>query len=273
MDKITLNDISEDLYAIETFKADVFSSEDKEKQKIDRFMLALAVFYNDVRDIEIVSQLINQDSTVFEKTNNKYFGQNGGINVFINRLLAGYISEFLKLIRENMDIVESPLFVKIKNSADKKNKACISKIIELSKDEDLRMNKVLRNTRNNASFHYCQSKELYNAYKLATKELNLIPYISLGHAMKHTRFYFSDMALLVYLNKELLSHYESVEDWNDDFNELIGATFGFIMVSLEKYISFQDAIKPAETIEMPNIEYLIKKLLESGARTQNNSIN
>jgi len=258
--KVTLNDLSKDLNQILTFKPETFNGKTKTEQATYSIILSFARFYNDLRDLEILKKLINQDESEIAQTNNPLYGQNGGINTFILRLFFGFVYEFINLIQKNLDILKSTEFTKIIQNIDKNTKADFEKLVNFSSDKDSHMFKVLAQLRGNLAFHYYQPKELYNGYQFATQTCLRSVYVSMGTSMKQTRYYFTDMALQTSIYSTIIKEFESIEEWNKELDVLIDSILRSTMVIVRQFLCMNDAPKPASDEEIPSVEYLINEI-------------
>src|SRR3989442_6276163 len=94
------------LAPLETFDSHAFVGDATFDQPVCDFVLAIALVYNDFRDVMVANSLL-QAVTPQGNTPTTELGQVGGLAAHLDRLLAGIVHELSELIRNNMAVIES----------------------------------------------------------------------------------------------------------------------------------------------------------------------
>lgn len=97
------------LSPLETFDPIAFQGDETVPQRVCNFVLALALAFNDLKDIfyaHIVLQDYKQDGT----PRNRAFGLYSGMNLHLLRLIMGTIHELLNLIQEEEAVIQDAAF-------------------------------------------------------------------------------------------------------------------------------------------------------------------
>lgn len=208
-----------DLGAVEAIPSKIFVSDDKERIELYSVVLSMSMFFNNLRDIFIIYQLVKSELKGIEQTNNPAYGQHSGMIIFVDKLFDAYLYEFLKLVEKNNDLFESEhfnnfVFVKLPKEA----KVRWKKLLVLVKTKG-KVFQVLEKLRNNLGFHYYQPKKLYQGYfdNINLEEL----YLSFGPTVSHTRYYFSDRSCQSAKKRIIEENSLTLNEWNDNIQEVL----------------------------------------------------
>lgn len=186
-----------------------------DKNEIDDFFLVLALVYNDLKG------LISLESSFREKYRlppegeiSAHSGSYNGQTLQIHRLYAGLVHEFLTFLKSNEGIFTKYEFEKdILGRVPSEWRSRWIEILDIALDKTesesaSNFAKVIRNIRNNISYHYYQayknlrvgfSKFFFDTQKISSNEF---AFYSLGENMETTRFYYIDAAVQEYLKSE-----------------------------------------------------------------------
>jgi hypothetical protein len=175
----------------------------------DRCVLMLALVFNDLKDLAIISQWLTP-SRPAEHATTGYAGQWRGLDGHILRLSIGVIHEFLNFLDKQRRVVEGEEFqALLRTTPEKTRTAWRDLMLLLDKVDDEKAPRTLffnalRDIRNHTVFHYKDTKPLadglvahFNGGK--TLPTHLRAYISVGPSMGATRFYFADAAAVTHI--------------------------------------------------------------------------
>lgn len=184
-----------DLAPLQGFDPKVFLDNDPDESG---FIIALSVFFNDMKDCIWALHFLNLNKPEDLKTISAYNGQfNGQIN-FQTRVLVGLFWELLTLIKKNRLILKSPGFVAAEKRLSGINKSGWEELKDLALKETSspnhkKIHKVLKQARNCISFHYYGVDNYFKGFEhYAKTQSNPQIYASLGDQMSRTRFFFAD---------------------------------------------------------------------------------
>ncbi|MBI2885222.1 MAG: hypothetical protein HYY15_03510 [Candidatus Omnitrophica bacterium] len=189
---------------LETFDPTAFIADESIPQEVCNFVLALALAYNDIKDVTEVHLRLKEQRPlgVFQKRVD--FGMHGGRTVHLIRYQIGLVHELCELIRNNERIISHPLLQAIISQMPKKSRIAWQSLVDTATGK-LRVGPLAQaviRIRQKVVFHY-DTEEIFNGYKrhflngAVAKEL---AYISRGSTMAESRFYFADAAAESYLS-------------------------------------------------------------------------
>ena len=232
----TFQEECSELAPLETFDPAAFRADNKVPQALCNFVLTLAVVYNDCKNL-IYAYIITADSRPegrFTKT--RLWGAWSGVQYHIFRAIISLLHELFKLIRENESLLKNPFFLsvvrQIDPSARKAWETVVSVALGITPSDPL--GKSLLQVRNKVSFHY-DGKAIYKGYSHHFSEhLDERAFISRGHAMKETRYYFADAAALGYLKS--IAGTADIDVLLSNIAELLNPVSRALMAIIESYI-------------------------------------
>lgn len=159
-------------------------------------MLALALAYNDMKDLFLVDEYVRSRDPGPGLTPS--FGQHRGLSQHNTRYLVSVLHELFNLINRERKFFDGPEFEPVRQRMDHPERW--RKLVEMASPPDRGtdpLHNALVRIRNNGTFHYNQWKELANAYVAhsdgsTVKQSNA--FYSMGKSMEQTRFYYADAA-------------------------------------------------------------------------------
>jgi hypothetical protein len=169
-------------------------------------------------------------------------GQYSSTQNQINRLMVGFMNEFLSFLKNNKNIFSNIRFKLIEKGLNITVKQEWDNILSVldDKESDNFLSKIAR-IRSNIIFHY-SGKELRREYlkyffEIPKDERNKNAYYSLGMNMRSTQFYYCDAAVGSYLREHLKigledSHFNKMGD-------LIAKTNDTIRFLMEGYLKYK----------------------------------
>jgi hypothetical protein len=197
----TYDELVSDLAEPETFLPHVFTGDDRVPQNVCDFVLALALVFNDFKDLMSAQQMM-QLVGPGEGPPDRARGQFGGLHVHWVRLLAGVIHELMELIAKNKQAIESDAFRQLAGKLPRAARELWTNVVAAATSggpRGDRFGRLVYFTRMKVGFHY-DVKEIARGYRdrflLASSDP---PYISTGKNMAATRFYFADAAAEKYM--------------------------------------------------------------------------
>lgn len=187
------------LASLESVSPDAFKSSNKNEQEVCDFVLALAVAYNDFKDVLWASSNLAAYRPQTSHLSPAY-GQWTGMSLHITRLLHSLILEICQLIKENKKPRRHALFLKTYNKMSRENRKRWDSLVEFantgtSQDELMKFLLVIRNA---ISFHYKDTKFIGRGFEKFFNGTDMgrdAAYASRGMSLRETRFYFGDAAL------------------------------------------------------------------------------
>jgi hypothetical protein len=174
------------------------------RDKLDRFILLLALAFNDLKALLWVGHQAKKCRTTPWKLDAKN-GQAFGFGIFVSRQLLGLTHELLSEIETAQDqkLLNDPRFLtalEMIPAKARENWDAMTSVAESDEGRDP-LRKYLLVARSTTIFHY-DPKLLGRGYDIhftgkvpaAPPESYEYAYVSLGEAMEDTRFYFADAA-------------------------------------------------------------------------------
>lgn len=188
------------LSPLESFDASAFIADDQLTQECCDFVLALALVFNDFRDLLLGDQLLLCEAPADQMTPTAALGAFGGAHLHFIRLLLGAIRELLYLVKNASSVRDGALFRTVSKKLSKATRKSWGKVVaaaesSASTDTDI---KFLIMARNTVTYHY-EAKAIGRGYRRAFADGTVDPYISRGTNVASTRFYFADRAAQSYL--------------------------------------------------------------------------
>jgi hypothetical protein len=201
-------DRASQLALIFTFDSDAFRADAKVPQELCDAMLALAVAFNDCRDLLLWMEGLLDEMPPRPPKWNRLYGEHGGTTTHTFRLLAALVHEVGEVIRKNSKAFNEPLFRReVLERLRPRSLAMWRRVTSLATGKTLNkpMDLLLELLRNKSTYHY-DPKELRKAYERrfpsGTADRKKKPLVSLGDNVYGTRFYFADAAALEIIEEE-----------------------------------------------------------------------
>lgn len=213
----------EELAPLESVPAEAFLSDGTTSRELCDFVLALALIYNDLRDLHSAHLLLNEVMPREPELKTAECGLHNGLRLHVMRLQVGLVDELLNVVRKRRTVLEEPMFrsVFLQLSKDAKRRWAAIVSVALEKKTGDETAKKLAIIRNKVAFHY-DPEEIGRGYreKFPGKgEQTARPMLSRGGNLATTRFYFADAAA----QESVLPRGQRSLD--DDFYEGAGLVF------------------------------------------------
>jgi len=197
----TYDQVINELADPEIFTPEVFVGDERFPQSVCDFMLALALVFNDFKDL-FASQEMMQGIAPGDGPPTAARGMFGGLHVHWVRLLAGVIHELTELIAKNKTVIDSAAFRKILKRLPRTAREMWASVVASATSSGPRgdrFGRLVYYTRMKVGFHY-DTKEIARGYRNRFLPASSDPpYISRGKNMAATRFYFADAAAEMYM--------------------------------------------------------------------------
>ncbi len=199
----TFQEECSELAQLESFDPLAFQADDKVPQDLCNFVLTLALIFNDCKDLIYAYLAVDQSRSDGRCGRNRLGGALSGFKFHIFRTVIGLLHELFNLIRKNEPILQQPFLQSVVRQIDPSAREAWKTVVAValgSTPSDV-LGKSLLLVRNKMSFHY-DGKPIFIGYShhfLNAEHLDDRAFISRGHSMKETRFYFADAAALGYL--------------------------------------------------------------------------
>ena len=186
------------LESLQTFDPVAFEGDDKVPQRLCNFVLALALIYNDCKNMTYAGTLLKECRPPGpEKT--AVWGTYAGTDRHLFRLMISSVHELFNLIKDHEDVLSHEFFVKVIKRLPQPSRESWASLTSAAtgatpKDE---FGHMLLRIRNKIVFHY-DPKEIFRGFKrqfLGKARLQDRAYISRGLSMAASRFYFADAAV------------------------------------------------------------------------------
>ncbi|MBK8170722.1 MAG: hypothetical protein IPK60_10335 [Sandaracinaceae bacterium] len=179
---------------------------------MDLLMLGLALAFNDLKGLLIVSWWMKPHTPKNATSPTAYLGQFSGMQIQLQRLVAGIAHEILVLLREHEHVISGADFQKLLAALPRRKQPKLDprrrwrQLIAAARERKGGTATTLQRVRDTVAFHYYQPKKLSQCYSErflnAGKKSAFLKhaYVSLGASMERTRFYFVDVAAEGVLN-------------------------------------------------------------------------
>lgn len=166
----------------------------KTNDKLDGFVLALALAFNDLKLFGMVHYQLHQSPQA--KAISPESGEHSGITCQVFRYVAAALHEVLKLIEKHQPLFTDPRFVQALGML-KRARPDWDLLVAAVHDKPLRS--ALERIRSNGTFHYYNTRDIVAQYRRHFFEAERVPeneaaYLSAGENTEQTRFYFADAA-------------------------------------------------------------------------------
>jgi hypothetical protein len=189
------------LSELETFDPRAFVGGPDWPQALCDFVLALALVYNDLKDIIVAERMLSSVRPKDFETPTPELGQFVGLRSHLFRNLAGLLHEFTSLVQRSEALVKLPKFeALVKNLPAAAREAWFSVLAAAAeKPSSNPIAMLLVRARNKVAFHY-DAEEIRRGYEhYFLGQPSHEPYVSRGSSMAVARFYFVDAAAEAYM--------------------------------------------------------------------------
>ncbi|QQS61634.1 MAG: hypothetical protein IPN70_01740 [Candidatus Moraniibacteriota bacterium] len=207
------------------FAEDIFPQKEEriQYQEEKEILLTFSLMFNDLKDIILLNDLfVESCKKPEEKEISVHAGEYGGIRLHILRLYIGtlyevcnymtkkismiessYIQSFIQKTNEDTQSTWKHILLILQKNTRKKNFSDIPQEVLWVRD----LVEIIRDVRNNTSFHYQTNKRLVEGYRKFFFQDNLsdekrYAYRSINHSkVLESRHYYADAAIQGYLEK------------------------------------------------------------------------
>jgi hypothetical protein len=220
------------LAPLKTFSLDVFTH--KGNRKVAQLMLTFAYIHNDLKDMLYFLQMIETNiqqeiKMIGPDGKNARMGQLAGMKEHCARIISGCIWEFVRLIEENLLIINSPEFDTLIQCSNRQIYQAWLDILSLIK-EKREVYQVLVILRNNATYHYYNTNFTSKGIEEYKTLVDDIGFISLGNSLEETRFYFADAAVQYF-------HRSLTKDFSSEMNSLLEKILMCLMAIVKNWFT------------------------------------
>jgi hypothetical protein len=216
------------LAPLETFDPKAFRGDSSVPQELCDFVLALALVYNDFRDVVVAQGLLNAALPNDTSTPTPRLGELGGIHAHLNRLMAALVHELAKLIERSDHLLSHPFFESLVKKLPRAAREAWSSVVDATKKNTATdsLSRLVLFARHKVAFHY-DAEEIGRGYRRAfIDDPSRVPFVSRGDNMAKSRFYFADAAADTYLrtsaDKQVVEEFFSAKlDLFDEINHAL----------------------------------------------------
>lgn len=194
----SLQEQSKKLASPQNVDPKAFLSDSKVSVEVCALVMALALFFNDLRDAVYAYLILmeNKPGEKFQRT--VEWGNHTGMQIHLIRYHLAVLHELFKLIRSNSKILEDPFLKEVLRNLSKQSKRGWETLVTVSLGGTGTgsLAQALVKLRNNITFHY-EAKAILSGFERhflqdgASKEVAVL---SRGDSIASTRFYFADAA-------------------------------------------------------------------------------
>jgi hypothetical protein len=213
----------EDLAPLETFAPSVFVGDANASQQVCNFVLALALVYNDCKDIIYAHIILEQSKPSDPPSRSRAWGAWGGIEHHIFRLIVGMLHSLFELIQSNRSALDDSFLQSVIRQLRADHRDAWQTVVGVALDASPSdgLGRALMLVRNKIAFHY-DPKCIFRGYQrhfLGEDPRDERAFISRGMNMAQSRFYFADAASIGYVGTAAAPEID---------NELVRTTFDFL---------------------------------------------
>jgi len=203
----TYTDFFRQLSPYKEFNPEAFIGDKKISQELCNFVLALALAHNDYKHYTMSFIMLIESQPEGGPQRDMLWGEYTGIKLHIIRLHIAFVHELFQLIQNNKSILAHPFLAEVVRVLNKKARSSWELLIEaaLAIHTSPKKTNPLFMIRNKVAFHY-DAKELLAGYKrgfFRGDEVLQKACVSEGNTLWNSRFYFADLAIQGYIEKEL----------------------------------------------------------------------
>lgn len=205
----------------------------KNPTSLEHFFLALAVVFNDLKDIFYFFTQLGKGERKIGSGANPQRGQLNGMKCHLARLAVGLIHELFVLLEKHKEVLGRPEFKQLVGGQAEENQQRWEEITRLafdkSQDTGLPVGQVsftsaLRRVRHTAAFHYYGAARFSEGfrkffYEPPETEFNRAAYVSDGRNAAQTRFFYADAAVQSAVE---LQSMQPEPEWSVEVAELAG---------------------------------------------------
>ncbi len=195
------------LEELATLDIRIFETDGKVSQDLCNFVLALALIYNDFKDILHVNVILKKVKPTGSFIVSRTWGAYSGMEWHLFRLISSILHELFKLIESNQELLSDPFFKGMLRRLPSPVQSDWRTLVDIAlgaKRHD-KVGRILLLIRNKVASHYdlkCISTGYEKHFRGSSAGLPGIQdyaFASIGSTMRSSRFYFADAAAQGYL--------------------------------------------------------------------------
>jgi hypothetical protein len=226
------------LATLETFDPEAFRGDDKVPQAVCNFVLALALIYNDCKDVIYAHVALSQFKLHGPRQRTKVYGAIAGAESHAFRAVAGLLHELFTLIQANDDVLRDDFFLSVVRQLHPNSRKAWAALVDVARGATPtdKLGQRLLLIRNKVFFHY-DPKAIFVGYTehfLGPKKRDDRAYLSRGVSMRTTRFFFADAAADGYLDSVMGS--ERAGALMGETAEVVGRINASLFLMVGKFI-------------------------------------
>lgn len=202
-------DAASHLKPLESFDPSAFIDADEETRRVCDFVLALALTYNDYRDVLMAQAWLSEVVVLQPSPPTPRVGLESGLRVALSRMQAGVVHELLALVGRSKDTIGNPLFSAVLGQLSSRGKVAWQAVQDVAFERPSRdpLAKALLLVRNKVAFHY-DGRQIGDGFRRAfiDPRTHGEPMLCRGVSLRETRFCFADAAAQAYVQKQYPDH-------------------------------------------------------------------
>ncbi len=199
---------------LQIFDPEAFCADEDVSESVCAFVLALAVIYNDSKDVSYAHELLRELAPSPPPLHSRAWGVFGGMDLHLFRLHIGLLHELFKLIQANEVVLRDDYLRSVVNQLPASARASWNTLVEvaLGATPSDRLGRSLLLARNKIAYHY-DAEQILRGYKehfCGPNKRDEWAHVSRGPNMARSRFYFADAAVQGYIH-----NVASVGSWQE----------------------------------------------------------
>ncbi len=194
------------LKPLQSFDPAVFHSTDADAQAVCDFVLALALTYNDYRDVLMAQAWLSEMAVPDGSPPSPRRALEGGLRIALLRTQAGIVHELLGLVSRSKNIVGRDLFSRLVGQLSREGRVAWIALRDVAFERPSAdpLAKTLLLVRNKVAFHY-DREQIGAGFRRAfidPKTNYTDPMICRGVSLEESRFCFADAAAEAYVQDQ-----------------------------------------------------------------------
>ena len=196
-----------DLAPLESFDPAAFRGDETASQDVCNFVLALALVYNDLKDLISAHVMLLSQKPGGSFRISRLWGDCTGIELHLMRLMVGLLHEIIELVKGSDKVLQDPFFQSIINLLRKEERNIWHSLVKVAQEKQTAVpeGRFAFFVRNKMVFHY-DPKAIYwgyNTFFNSGTHGAERAFVSRGNEMATTRHYFADAASRGYFMKSI----------------------------------------------------------------------
>ena len=244
----SFHEVIERLGEVQQFEVAALRGDAVATQGLCDFVTALALVFNDLRDLGIAVNFVNNEKATMTKgVVTRRRGELGGLETHIVRMYASVVGELLRLIDKNAAHTGEVIFTEVLKDLSQNAREGWTTLVAAANDKWTQsvLGNALEIARNKVGFHY-DAEEIGRGFRKAFVEsvvpgTGLVPMLSSGNRLSRGRFYFADAAA----QAQMASRYRggSFETYINQLQDLIDALQPPLFAVVDSFLRKRAALK------------------------------